>query len=225
MNSVQTVLGWIAGKNQNGSYSVHWTLKRWYTDKTLEELWKEMGIKEYIDAYHTLGNFVLVPALFNGKRGLDSDINNFWDRSLRQLKDGFGKFKSDDFEQYVNYFFLWDYVNVAEDNKSYIPKTDLSEGLCSDKSNDEIKQQYMNFFKTATSMINRRGKFMTAMLMIQTQNPALYKDEIQTFLINDEFRAKSIFDAANQILENQELEKKIPENAKILLDELKKGKV
>lgn len=46
------------------------------------------GIEKYVDAYHTLGNFILVPKYFNGLR--NSKTNDFWDSSLVWLKkDGF----------------------------------------------------------------------------------------------------------------------------------------
>lgn len=214
MNSVQTVLGWIAGKNNNGRYSVYWTLNCWCTDIMLEEQWKEMGIKEYIDAYHTLGNFVLVPALFNGKRGLDKDICDFWDRSLNHLKNkGFDEFESGDFEQYVNYFFLWDYVDVAEDNKEYIPKTNLSEGLSSDISNGEIKQQYTDFFKKTTELIQRRGKFMAAMLMLP-------ENDYQT-LQSDIFNTGKTYQGFNDVVSLIEDKISLDRPVKDILDGLK----
>lgn len=170
-------------------------------------------LEKYIDLYHTLGNFVLVPPNFNTYRA--SKFKDYWDSSLECLR--VAQFKENGFEWYINYFFLWDYVQL--DKGSY--KVNLI-GV-NEQTN---KRDFPEFFKISTDLIKRRGKFMTAMLDIQHKKTDLYK-EIQTFLTNKDkdFTAESIFDAAKKILENQELGKKITGNAKNLLVDLEEGKV
>lgn len=169
------------------------------------------GLEKYIDSYHTLGNFVLVPKGFNPYRA--SIFKDYWDSSLECLR--VAQLKENSFNWYINYFFLWDYVEV--NGSDYMEKT-IS------PRNDKL-EEYKNFFKETTDYIKRRGKFMTAMLMIQSQNPALYNN-ILTFLTDDNFTAKSISDTAKKILDEQP-ERKIleNENATKLLVELEEGKV
>lgn len=249
MNSVQTALGLTIEPNRWGNRSLYWTLECWCCDKEkYEQIWKGKKANDYIDAYHTLGNFVLVPKWFNGDRGTMlylckneekpsyfqskkdgkyyQKIDDFWDLSLEYLNEnGFHKkikksevnFDKEMFDWYINYFFLWDYVQL--DKGSY--KVNLI-GM-NEQTN---KRDFPEFFKISTDLIKRRGKFMTAMLDIQHKKTDLYK-EIQTFLTNKDkdFTAESIFDAAKKILENQELGKKITGNAKNLLVDLEEGKV
>lgn len=84
------------------------------------------GFEKYVESYHTLGNFVLVPAGFNGKRGMNYNTYDFWDSSLVWLKNnGFvsdkAVFSTDDFTKYINYFFLWDYVEPDGDKYKVRP--------------------------------------------------------------------------------------------------------
>jgi hypothetical protein len=101
--------------------------------------------------YHRIGNFVLVPAYFNGWRGCDKNIEDYFDKSLLYLqKKGFDSlsrlisqnrrykdkeklkhkvdnlydnFAPDDFTRYINTMFLWDYVTPDEGNKNYRVKS------------------------------------------------------------------------------------------------------
>ena len=142
MNSVQTVLGELVkhlAKEQGKEGEYNKTLKNpraWYSsvlycitlyrtfntaDKLpnfTSDLKNIPGLESYMELYHTLGNFVLVPAKFNGKRALPTA--DFWDSSLVWLKEeGFGSektfFSKDEFTKYINYFFLWDYIEAKEE--------------------------------------------------------------------------------------------------------------
>ena len=218
MNSVLIILGDIAGTGN----SLRKIINRWYDEKRTEteDDWKNKGVKDYIDAYHTLGNFVLVPAGFNGFRGSDNTILDYWDLSLRHLanrgyfnsktKADFNKDKY--FKKYINYFFLWDYVEPKECVywfKQISPR-------------DKNDEQYESFFTETVKFINRRGKFMTAMINIQLEKAELYK-KIQEHLTSPDFFAESVFDAAKKILE--QFNGEIPESAEMLLSELKEEKV
>lgn len=165
-------------------------------------------IEQHINAYHTLGNFVLVPAGFNKYRA--TQFNDYWDKSLECLR--VTQLGEKGFEWYINYFFLWDYV--TNKNGGY----EIEYVGTEDKGD---KRNFSKFFTTTTDFIYRRGKFMTAMLDIQAQKPGLYKD-ILDFLISGECFG-SIFDAANNILKN--FDEQIPEAAKNYLSELKQEKV
>ncbi len=123
--------------------------------KLIDALEKVNGLVEYINSYHTLGNFTLVPAGFNGFRGFSAvykgeKIRDYWDLSLSLLQDeGYSdNFSPDDFISYINRFFLWDYINEKGEPKS-------------------LKEDKINFYKRCTEFIKRRGIFMTAMLKLQ----------------------------------------------------------
>lgn len=227
MNSVQTVLGWTVGKNPNDNYSLHCTLACWYGERDRWECtWSGMGAEGYINSYHTLGNFVLVPSGFNTERGTklslknNEKISDFWDRSLEFLQSiGYRRFKSLNYNKYINYFFLFDYVEIAEDGKSYIPKTDLSKGLCAGDYSQDLQKDCMYFFTTAAALNNRRGRFMVALLIIQNAFPDLYEIMQKRYFIKNNAIFNGIDGAAKKILEDSEFEK-IPDKAKNILKEL-----
>lgn len=205
---------------------------------------KDIIIEEYINLYHTLGNFVLVPKWFNGDRGTKlylfkdketsgysrskeggkyyKKIDDFWDLSLEYLKEnGFHKKIKESEVNFDKEMFNW-YINffflwdyVRKDDNKYTVKE------ISPRDKNDITQ-YKDFFTNSVRFIKRRGKFMTAMIKIQFEKAELYK-KIQEHLTSGDFWADSIFDAAKQIFE--QFNGKIPESAEMLLSELKDGKV
>lgn len=97
--------------------------------------------KEYINSYHTLGNFVLIPANFNKYRNYA--FEDFADLSLDYLKDGFNLkyfdkitqryydrkdinnnviviFDKEQYCTYINMCFLWDCVKIK--GNSYVSR-------------------------------------------------------------------------------------------------------
>lgn len=152
-----------------------------YLGENKDEFRKEIEtplIDKYINSCHTIGNFVLVPAGFNGFRGTDSKICDFWDRSLVYLQQGYkdkryediyGEFKPELFNRYINCFFLWDHVKKSENGGYIVKKNDL----------DDMSE----FFKLTAEKTTRRGKFMTAMLMIARRGK--YQALQETFFNSD----------------------------------------
>lgn len=78
------------------------------------------GLKEFAKMTHTVGNLVLVPAGYNGYRGTQPCIKDYFDLSLENLihvRDGkryLGEeqaVRRKNFIKYINTFFLWDYVD------------------------------------------------------------------------------------------------------------------
>lgn len=120
MNSVQTALQLVAKVR-----SFYQTINKCYDpEKNDVNIDEKEKIVQYIDWYHTLGNFVLVPAGFNGYRGKRKKIKDFWDLSLKYLKENGwdskpGVFDKCKFNEYINYFFLWDSVKYDKDNGCY----------------------------------------------------------------------------------------------------------
>ena len=172
MNSMNTILDnmvkSVVNKDENrnflnkriGNISINYILALYaeYKQEFLSKLEAEGSISEYADYYHTIGNFTLVPSKFNQWRGFNKKIKDFWDLSLGYLKES--GWKEDfnyhgcaiaDYYRYINYFFLWDYVDgdgnyvrlMQSENKAY-------------------------FLKTAIKFIKRRSIFMVTMLRLQS---------------------------------------------------------
>lgn len=92
MNSVQTTMGYclkeIKQKHDyeqevGSNYGIGACLQLYckFNNRFISDLkhdFEKLG--EYIDAYHTIGNFILVPQYFNPYR--NSKVKDYWDRSL-----------------------------------------------------------------------------------------------------------------------------------------------
>lgn len=153
-----------------------------------------VDLMKFATRTHCLGNFVLVPARFNSPRGKSQYIKDYWDLSLFNLKL-FGyrncdyelhecSFKIEDFNKYINLFFLWDYVDGTQ--TEYVVKSLLSDnfggGQCSKKREDSHflymktkgvqggplpqADEINTFLINVNRAIKRRGVFMAAMLKI-----------------------------------------------------------
>lgn len=210
-------------------YCLH--LYKMFNSEFIEKLNSNTILKNYIAAYHTLGNFVLVPEQFNGVRGINY-TEDFWDSSLVWLKKyGFiylytdkntkavceinkknrimtvstknsisiddwvsnnpkttvYYFNKEYFVQYINYFFLWDYVKM-EGEKYKVKKLFNSHDKIEDGDNFSdsaafwtnvtSKEEAEEFMKNATAFIRRRGIFMTAMLKLSPQDYKTLQGEI-----------------------------------------------
>lgn len=178
MNSMQYILNDIVKEiilreenkplrdKKNGKPSINYLLELYANEECREILFDALnpviGLCEYADVYHTIGNFCLVPSGFNQYRGGINRFDDYWDLSLQHLKNkgwkdnfnGSGK-DINDYYRYINYFFMWDYVDA---NGNAIT-------LLKGEHNDiEHKEQ---FFKKAIQLIKRRGYFMVAMLRLQ----------------------------------------------------------
>lgn len=178
MNSVQTVLNSLAKQladdindlpTKKGHFSFNYIMECWLLNNEFKDrLNQQQKFKDYINAYHTLGNFVIVPAGFNGFRGTNKSLCDYWDLSLDYLqKNEYGDFNPDShFTKYINFFFLWDYVENKNDK--YTVKE------ISPRDKNDITQ----FFTKSVKFINRRGKFMTAMLMLPEKDYKTLQSEI-----------------------------------------------
>lgn len=132
---------------------------------------------------HKVGNFVLVPAYFNRWKGMK--LKDRMDIALSELKENkkgyslqwganaalkgqhkennmntvVNKFKSleqEDFNLYINMFFLWDYI-VVENGDYKIKNMWIKEG-----NNEAIE----NYVENARRFIERRNIFIATMLYI-----------------------------------------------------------
>lgn len=178
------------GETMNTIASYEGKYNRGYISKFIKKGNKKK-VDEFCNVYHTLGNYVLVPAYFNQKKGVLFD--DCFDRGLCELEDSgnaifeeglkqnklrgisksgkeigvreiCSKFKAcNDLKKYINTFFLWDYVYTEE--KRYCVRNLRIENEKS-KNYDVSETSLDIFLKRATDAISRRSKFMAAMLML-----------------------------------------------------------
>lgn len=137
-NSVQTTL------NKELNITSKMAREKYNNTNEIEELLntiKKSEIADLFECYHYIGNFVLVPAYFNGWRGTNSAVEDYFDKSLKELKENgwetvkqlilknrskgekrifvlenakrmYKDFSSEDFTTYINCMFMWEYVSV-----------------------------------------------------------------------------------------------------------------
>lgn len=172
-----------------------------YPEKLISELHKEPEFIQFVNLYHTIGNMVLVPRRFNsGRYGRTFD---FWDSSLVWLKkDGFvyGEnqiFDKRDFIKYINYFYLWDYVECVNGEYKVKPLFDSHRNIENGSinytqpwTNLNTESDLKQFLNNACEKIKRRGVFMTILMRLKsTDNPELIKasEELFSFIQSNKF--------------------------------------
>lgn len=199
MNSMQTtfnaLMGYALSKSENSSlrqyqknnYSFMDCLQIYcnYPKELLFELQKEPDFIRFAALYHTIGNMVLVPRRFNsGRYGKTFD---FWDSSLVWLKnDGFSYgnqllFDKRNFTKYINYFYLWDYVESVNGEYRVKPlfnsHSNIENGNVDNSlpwTNISNEQALKQFLKNACENISKRGFFMSILMRLRgADNPKL----------------------------------------------------
>lgn len=178
MNSLGTTMEKYMKKRGVKKCKEQWESEKEETRKKAEEI----GLEDFAKFTSCIGNFVLVPARFNGHRGIHSCIRDYWDLSLDYLayeeksawlsmyKEPMNQ-KTDNkaFAKYINMFFLWDYVGKGYKVK---PLFDSHKGKLGDNvlsSNNVFpsgEKEFEQYFNRANTYIKRRGVFMVAMLKL-----------------------------------------------------------
>lgn len=152
----------------------------------------EEKVDELCRKCHCLGNFVLVPAYFNQRRGGCDQIElalyklcqgkitddfSFRDSQcgsvtkVDKLGEKFNTWNKDGFTQYINMFFLWDYVEPARET-GYSVKNMKTGEIINEKNKKTVKIDERNisqYIINANRYIERRGIFMAAMLKIAVE--------------------------------------------------------
>lgn len=154
----------------------------------------EKKVDELCRKCHCLGNFVLVPAYFNQRRGGCDQIDvaldelcegkitiafSFKDNqrgtAVKKLEVAHKKFNiwdKDYFTQYINMFFLWDYVK-KKDEKTYYVKDMKSNGEPVTSNTNVNEGNVGKYIVNANAYIEKRSIFMAAMLKIAVE----FKDD------------------------------------------------
>lgn len=138
---------------------------------------------------HAPGNFGLVPAYFNGFRGMNKEIKDYFPQSLKYLtldnvkfsttkrleayarnskfkngraKDYFQDYSSNMFKKYINTLFLWDLIAYRNEDELYV--VDYSGKEIIDTNSAYYEKCLADWGCGAERFIRRRGIFMAAML-------------------------------------------------------------
>ena len=138
-------------------------------------------INEFAKWTNTVGNLVLVPAGYNGSRGTQPCIKDYFDLSLDNLVCGWdensylgedGRDRKQNFIRYINTFFLWDYVDgnyepvpLCESHKKQMEMQRKTARLEAKGVLPE-KEEIDNLCGNINNRIQRRGLFVVAMLRI-----------------------------------------------------------
>lgn len=200
--------------------------EKWYKDYLGEFICKW---NEYVMLSGTIGNLTLVPAYFNGYRGRSSKLRDYWDLSLKELKEeGFRRknyskdlksMSKDDFNLYINSFFLWDYVIVNEENQYDVKSLcgcEDEKHLCFDGKKDDVKR-FEVFLDNVCRFIKRRSLFMAAMLWLEENYEELY-DGVMEEVCRDKV-IKGYDEVFNKLIPKVSDKYKLSEDEKKLLDE------
>lgn len=138
-------------------------------------------IKEFAQYTHTVGNLVLVPAGYNGYRGTQPCIKDYFDLSLDNLAHGWGgnhylgeggESAKRNFRKYINTFFLWDYVDenyevitLCESHERQM-ETQRKTGRLEAQGVLPGEEEIDDLCDNINVRIERRSHFMIAMLRI-----------------------------------------------------------
>lgn len=171
----------------------------------------------FIQLTHTMGNLILVPAGYNFYRGNAKQISDYAELSLYNLLhncDGIsGKVLGEDEEtrkrngiRYINFFFLWDYVEKTEDGTyEVLPLCDSHKlkmqtwdviDVWDEKNVLPKREELEELCKNINSRIIRRGRFMTAMLEISMKYPDVY-----TRLMQEVFLTEQVYEGYEEVIE------------------------
>lgn len=159
---------------------------------------------EFAQLTSCIGNFVLVPPDYNKYRY--KITKDYWDLSLDNLRLNKEEWlgESVSFKQYINLFFLWDYVDkdyhvvpLFSRHKELLPGDNsllLAKEEVLPSSETEIKE----FMNNVNVRIRRRGIFMCAMLRIAENDEEEYA-KVREYFMNPENRFCSMEDALNRL--------------------------
>ena len=159
-------------------------------------------IKKFAELAHTVGNLVLVPAGYNGYRGTQPCIKDYFDLSLANLVHGWDgprylgedyQIRKQNFIKYINTFFLWDYVDedyevlpLCESHRKQM-EMQLKAGRLEAKGVLPKKEEIDGLCNNINDRVCRRSLFMIAMLRITLGINADGKDVDLTYIYDGKY--------------------------------------
>lgn len=231
MNSVQAIMDdivkEIVAKEENkdlkeklkGRVSIRYMIELYSTPECRKRLLEELGtvewLERYIERYHTIGNFILVPAHFNVFRARMAREDWYESQAYLKMNAMIQNYKKHGiqwydslYQKYVNTFFLWDYVNLDGDAMEEI-------------NGNENSNKYSEYLLKRIYCIERRSYFMVAMLKLHQ----MLGEEGYQKLREDVFgECKKIYSGYEEVFKaiRDTLSDKITSNVNQLLSETKK---
>lgn len=139
------------------------------------------SLRRFAGLTHTVGNLSLVPAGYNGYRGTQPCIKDYFDLSLENLlhvRDGkcylgeSASCREKNFRKYINTFFLWDYVDARYEVRPLCAshqgqmEEQAKTGRLEAKGVLPAKEEIDAMCGVINDRILRRGLFVVAMLRI-----------------------------------------------------------
>lgn len=181
----------------------------------IEQLVKNEELSRFVNLTHSMGNLVLIPGGYNRSRGMAKEIRDYADLSLFNLLhdcDGKAKYFGEDskerekrFNRYINFLFLWDYVEKSAegiyevrplcDSHRLKMQTWDSLGIWDDKNVLPKKEELEDLCRNINRGIARRGVFMTAMLEISMKFPDVY-----ALLMQKVFLTERVYDGYGEVI-------------------------
>lgn len=175
-------------KCKSQGISIAYIISRYAEKKSeqKEKYDKIEGLKCFLSVYHTLGNFIPVPAGCNGPRGCSGSVKDYWDLTLKiiyeyyvcekdKIKDIVGKenelydvykkwldsFQDNDtargnWQCFVEKNYLQDFVNQNDDGSYGMPK-ELWKGHFKESVLPNGIEQIEQFYVNASCFITARG--------------------------------------------------------------------
>ena len=202
-----------------------------------ESFLKEMNkspIASMFSVSHAPGNFGLVPAYYNGFRGMNKEIKDYFPQSLKYLmlnnfstterleaytrnskykdggaKDYFQDYSRDMFKKYINTMFLWDLI-AYRNNHELVVDYSGKEVINTNSAYDE--KDLAKWACGAKRFIRRRGIFMAAMLYasfmpddFETIKKEIYTDD--DIIVDDKYGYEAVFMLLEKKVKNDKIKK------------------
>lgn len=170
--------------------------------ETDEHYVRSEKIKEFAKYTHTVGNLILVPAGYNGYRGTQPCIKDYFDLSLDNLAHGWGgnhylgkdsESVEHNFRKYINAFFLWDYVDrnyevipLCKSHKEQM-ETQRRTGRLEAQGVLPAREEIDVLCENINVRIERRSYFIIAMLRIALSIDADGKDVTSGYIYDGKY--------------------------------------
>lgn len=181
------------GNNVSNKYRI----SRYLTNsKTIIELKKIDKVKRFLEAYHTIGNFMPIPKGCNSPRGFNNrKIEDYWDLTLLNIyryyvdnnykaleiivgEDNLSIYKNwldifgkgiEGWISFIESNYLENFVGKKKDN--YYPQELWKDHFKENKSViPETKKECLAYFKNTTKLIKKRSKRMIKELKKENKN-------------------------------------------------------
>ena len=172
----------------------------------IRQLTEKDELYRCVQLTHTMGNLVPVPEGYNGYRGKAEQMRDYADLSLFNLihncdgksEELWGQdeeIRKGNVTKYINFSFLWDYVEKGADGTYRVQplcdshrlkmRTWETMGTWDEKNVLPKKEEMEELCRNINSRVIRRGRFMSMMLEISLKHPDVYDRLMQTVFLTE----------------------------------------